>query len=734
MEEIFKQLYQFGRFRLDPAERLLLLEGKAVALTPKAFDVLLALVQQPGHLLEKEVLLKAVWPDSFVEESNLADNVSRLRKALGEGESGQKFIETIPKRGYRFVAEVTKQSGQAVKPMIEESVAPASAGGMQPTTPAASVPARWGNRSKIILRVLAFLVPLLVGVGLWLSTDGWIDRKKTQVVASAPKVVPFTSFPGDESEPAFSPEGDRVAFVWRPNGGNADIYVKQLGGEGVLRLTDDPAEDTGPAWSSDGRHIAFLRRSAVSSAIYLVPPLGGGKRKLADVFNDPGLMDGAWPHNQNPSWSPDGQFLAIVDKGSPQEPFSIFVITPETGEKRRLTAPPAGSYGDTSPAFSPDGKLLAFVRVPGSGTADVYLTPAAGGQASRLTFSNQLIGRVAWTPDGRRIVFDLGAVVGTGGLWGVSASGGLPERLVTAGQRVLEPALSPKGSRLAYTQSLRDLNIWRLELSSSNGRSIVPKEFISSTQFDQWGEFSPDGKRILFLSTRSGSFEVWICGSEGEHPVQLTDLNAHTGAPHWVADSRNIVFDSRREGNADIYMISAEGGKPRRLTTDPAEDITPSSSRDGRWIYFGSTRSGSLQIWKMPIEGGPAVQLTKEGGFEGFESPNGQFFYYAKGRGISGIWRVPVAGGQETPVLERRQAGLRRAWTVVTEGIYFATAETPSEPRIEFFNFATGKLTPITTIDKPFSSGLSISPDGRWLIYAQVDRTGRDIVLMENFR
>lgn len=586
-------------------------------------------------------------------------------------------------------------------------------------------------------RWMAIAIAVLIAIaGVAFGLYELVGRKKSQthMAVPDPRVVPFTSFPGDESEPAFSPEGDRIAFVWRPKDGNADIYVKQLGGEGLLRLTDDPADDTGPAWSSDGRHIAFLRRSSTGSGIYLVPPLGGGERKLADVFNDPGLLDGAWPLNQNPNWSRDGESLAIVDKGSPQEPFSIFLIARKTGVKRRLTAPPAGSYGDTSPAFSPDGKLLAFVRVPGSGAADVYLTPAAGGEASRLTFSNQLIGRVTWTPDGRGIVFDMGAVVGMGGLWRVPVSGGALERLVAAGQPALNPAISPEGGRLAYTQSLFDLNIWRLELSGADGRSPVPKEFISSTQSDQWAEFSPDGKRILFLSTRSGSFEVWVCGREGEHPVQLTDLNAHTGSPHWVADSRNIVFDSRREGNADIYVISVEGGQPHRLTTDPAEDITPSSSRDGRWIYFGSTRSGSLQIWKVPTEGGLAVQVTKQGGFEGFESPDGQFFYYAKGRGIPGIWRVPVAGGEETPVLERRQAGLQRAWTVVTEGIYFATAETPSQPMIEFFNFATGKLTRIATLDKPFNKGLSLSPDRRWLIYTQIDRTGQDLMLMENFR
>ena len=299
---------------------------------------------------------------------------------------------------------------------------------------------------------------------------------------------------------------------------------------------------------------------------------------------------------------------------------------------------------------------------------------------------------------------------------------------------VLDPAISPEGSRLAYTQSLFDLNIWRLELSGAKSRSPMPKEFIASTQIDNWPEFSPDGRRILFLSYRSGSYEVWVCGTEGEQPVQLTELNAHTGTPHWSADSRDIVFDSRREGNADIYVISAEGGRPRRLTPDPSEDVCPSWSRDGKWIYFGSTRGGSFQTWKMPAAGGPAAQVTKQGGFEGFESPDGQFFYYAKGRGVPGIWRVPVAGGEEAPVLDKHQAGLQRAWKVVNDGIYFTTPETSAPHLIEFFSFATGRLTQIAAVDKPFGSGLSISPDGRWLIYTQRDRTGRDIMLMENFR
>ncbi len=124
MEGNFKNLYEFGPFRLDVKERLLLRDGVVVPLTPKAFDLLLALVEQPGHLLEKETLLKAVWPDSFVEENNLADNISKLRKALNDGENGQKFIETIPKRGYRFVAEVRVQKGATAAPDVTPQPAP----------------------------------------------------------------------------------------------------------------------------------------------------------------------------------------------------------------------------------------------------------------------------------------------------------------------------------------------------------------------------------------------------------------------------------------------------------------------------------------------------------------------------------------------------------------------------------------------------------------------------------
>jgi DNA-binding winged helix-turn-helix (wHTH) protein len=167
IEQNLRQLYEFGRFRLDPGERLLLGDGEVLPLTPKAFDLLLALVEQAGHLMEKEVLLKAVWPDSFVEENNLADNISRLRKTLGEGENGQKFIETIPKRGYRFVAEVRQQRTGATATTVEETLPPeANPETILRARAVNSAPAR--SKRLTILRVVAFSVPLMIGLGIWL--------------------------------------------------------------------------------------------------------------------------------------------------------------------------------------------------------------------------------------------------------------------------------------------------------------------------------------------------------------------------------------------------------------------------------------------------------------------------------------------------------------------------------------------------------------------------------------
>ncbi|HEX4945549.1 MAG TPA: hypothetical protein VFZ34_02645 [Blastocatellia bacterium] len=271
-------------------------------------------------------------------------------------------------------------------------------------------------------------------------------------------------------------------------------------------------------------------------------------------------------------------------------------------------------------------------------------------------------------------------------------------------------------------------------MNASAGRNTATK-FISSTRIDANQEFSPDGRKIVFGSDRSGKAAIWVCNSDGSNLRQLTSDVA--GSPRWSPDGQQIAFDSVFDGNYDVCVISAEGGQWRRLTTEPSSDSQPAWSRDGKWIYFNSNRSGQEQIWKLPSGGGEAVQVTERGGYSPMPSPDGKFIYYAKKRGIVGIWRVPAAGGEESLVLDQHGAGLGKHWTVTDEGIYFVSVKDPTHPLVEFFRFATGKLSQVAVLERPIhptTRGISVSPDKRWLLSTQMERYGGDIMLVENFR
>jgi len=616
------------------------------------------------------------------------------------------------------------------------------------TVPAASPqPKWWANRLIWLSAGVILVVGVAVSLYLFRLSSESLTRSRSESSLSPMKVVPFTSFAGHEGSPAFSPDGNQIAFDW--DGGandNIDIYVKLIDAGTPLRLTTDPGIDRNPTWSPDGRYIAFSRFSESEKGIFIVPALGGTERKLYSpdwrLSGADADVDQMGSRLGSVVWSADGKFLAYMDRSSPQSPYSIWLLSVENLERRQLTWPPAQNLFDMVPAFSPDGQTLAFLRLSSARVSDIYLVPIGGGEPRRLTFDNTEIDGLAWTPDGREIVFpsDRG---GGYGLWRISVTGGTPERLAVGGDNDFSPplsqgnrlAVSRQGNRLAYVQSAFDTNIWRIEIPELKGGNNPPTKLIASTNLDQGPQYSPDGRKIVFESTRSGSYEIWVCDSNGTNLAQLTSFDRTTGTPRWSPNGRHIAFDSRIETNSDIYVTGSEGGSPRRLTTDTSDDVVPSWSRDGRWIYFASNRTGGYQVWKVPTEGGQAVQVTKQGGFAAFESSDGKFVYYTALK--PGIWRVAVEGGEATPVLvDQPKLGYWGYWAVVDGGIYFVNVEVKSHPTIQFFSFATGRLTQIATMDKGavvLGPGFAVSPDGRWILYAQVDQSGGDITLVENF-
>ena len=703
-----RHLYSFGPFRLDTRERMLLRDGQYVPLTPKALETLMVLVEHGGRIVEKEEFLRQVWPDTFVEDVTLAKNVSSLRKILGDGDQHQ-YIETIPKRGYRFVADVR---------IVDEPTAEPVAG----RPPGFSMRAGWAVAASVILAA--------AGLAVWYS----VPARRSPLSG---KTIPLTSSAGHQNQVAFSPNGKQIAFVQDSPDGGTRICVKTIGSENVLQLTHGAASDSKPAWSPDGQSIAFLRASAGTRAWYVIPALGGAERKITDVFPYFDLGSG-----NSPYFAPDGKSLAIVDKSAPQEPAGIYLVSLANPERRKLTTPPPGTTGDYYPAFSPDGKQVAFARAFSFSATDLYVLPRSGQTPRRLTFDGLTIEGLTWTPDSREIVFSSRRGGSVNSLWRIAATGGGLERVSTAGEDVISPAISAGSKRLAYTRVLDDMNIWSLTLGP-DGREIARAPLIASTFRDSDPDFSPDGAKIAFTSARAGSFGIWVSGSDGSNPRSLFDGGPYvTGSPRWSPDGRWIAFDTRsgspaNAGNPSVWIIGAEGRALRRLTAPANGAVAPSWSHDGQSVYFASTRSGNLEVWKIRAAGGTAVQITRGGGFEAFESADGRYLYYLKGRAIPGIWRVPVAGGEEMAVTERNQAGLWRSWRVAGRGIYYATAAGPPGPRLEFLDLGTGQIQEIDrAIKAPDVTipSLAVSPDRRRLLYAQYDQSGSNILMVEGFR
>ena len=715
-------MYEFGPFRLNVQERLLSRDGEQVPLTPKVFDVLVALVQGHGQILGKDQLMQSVWADCFVEESNLTQDISVLRRVLGNSDDHHRYIQTIPRRGYRFAAPITELRNEAVV-----------TGGLAVERATLRRPLVWAAAAAAVLMVAA--IGILIG-GKWPVP---VERVLVP--------VPITSYPGNEVQPTFSPDGNQIAFVWDgERQDNPDIYVKiiGIGSDSPRRLTTHPASDISPAWSPDGRFIAFVRKEydgAPRTSVFIIPAIGGPEYLVTEMayslpvslFSPHYTLNMPFPLL---AWTPNCKSLVVVDRLSPQEPLALFLVSLASREKIKLTSPPGGSIGDSAPAISPDGGSLLFSRTEDRAGSNLYRVSLSDGtlprgEPQRLTSSETWHMTPAWFADGRQILFSRSANLAKGlSLWTMRPEPGAKERmLVTFGEDSGWPAISAAKSRLVFARQYSDSNVWRLPLRDRTAAG-PPEKVIYSMRDDGLAQYSPDGTKIVFTTNRTGIFEVWVCESDGSNGVQIATLGKGVaGNPRWAPDGKQIVFDSNADGNWDIYTISATGGGLRRLTSRRA-NVMGSFSRDGSHIYFRSNRSGTWQIWRMPADGGEATQLTRNGGMSPVESIDGKFVYYATG---GHLWKVSVQGGEESEVLQSIWAS---NYAIGHEGIYFMTMPDLAHNKnsIQFFSFESGKASAVAAIPGIPGWGFSVSPDEKFLTYTQMDQLGSDLMLVENFR
>lgn len=684
------------QWRVQPGLDRISSAAGEVQIPPKYMDVLYHLALHAGDVVARQDLLEGIWKDTVVVEESLTRAVSELRKLLGDDPRKPVIIETIPKKGYRLIGEIEWH-----RRTVAASPHQASPVGHHLIRPRFQL--LFSLAPAIVLALVFFIIRVL-------KTDA--------PTASSIRLMPLTSYQGEESHPVLSPDGNRLAFRWNGESGyQSSIYVKIIGSEQPLRLTD-AGFATEPAWSHDGRYILYIKNTDQGRALYAVPSISGPERLL--VENVYGARD--------PVWSPDGASLAFAYAEEPATTNSIYLYHLDTQVLNRLTEPDIGHTIDSKPVFSPDGKEIAFIRTV-DGQKDVYVLSIHSRQVKRITRTNQWVTDVEWAPDGKSIIYS-----SREGIWKVPAAGGTPAFLAAGGMQIDNITVARNSWRLAYQQAHLERNIWQIDIDRETGEPSVARRLISSSRVDDYPELSPNGRRLTFISDRSGDPQVWISNTDGSSPLMLTDFNGCTVArPSWGPRSKKLAFVAEFYGNPDIFITDINGAKPRQLTKQSSREIRPFWSRDGRWVYFGSNRNQEWQIWKIPSAGGKAVQVTRSGGYRPVVSRDGRtLFFETWDEDHYAIWTRNFRDGEEKELI-RLDSGFFDGWVLTPKGILFTTRDTDRVLEFGFYDFETKEIRDLFKHVRP-GFRFSASPDGEHLFFSQSDRDESDIVLLDNFR
>jgi len=593
--------------------------------------------------------------------------------------------------------------------------------GAHPGSSAALTPSRISQVEKPSLRTwLFFAGALLLAAILGAGAYAYLHERFARQPAGPPIIVPVTSFPGSETSPAFSPDGSQIAFAAdEASGGKGtdfDLYVKAIGSEEALRITKKPAEWIVPAYSPDGHVIAFVRQSntAGESGLFEVPPVGGVERKLlAATFS--------YQPPMSLSWSPDGKALTFADGEG-----RMLLFNHETGDTKTLPVP-AGCASGWSPVLSPSGKKLAFLCYTPQQTELLYTANADASEPRLVQDKDVDVHAISWSDD-THVLYRISL-----GQW---CEIDVETRQFTAISFIgTQPVVAPGHHRLAFVRGHSDANIWGQELPRSPSKK--PRILVASTGGQGAPQISPDGRKIAFESTRSGLAQVWISDFDGQHAQQVSHLTeGNAGEPQWSPDGHLLAFDAWTAGEVSLFLVDPDGGVPRKLQTDIRGAFVPQWSRDGNWIYFTSGEAGKLGIYKVPSRGGDAIRIIASNSYaSGQESFDGKVLYFAVGEMDSKIQCAKTDGSDPQPLDGMPTLKFAADWTVGRNGIFFVDSN-PDKPAVMFFDFATKKISVIAWLGKLTAnwSGISVSKDGKWLVYPQVDNISSDIMMVENFR
>lgn len=609
-------LFVFDAFRIDADQRCLMHRGKLVPLTAKAFDTLLVLVENNGRIVEKEQLLNEVWADTFVEEATLAQNISTLRKAFAACDTGTQFIETVPRRGYRFLRDVhqieyddelyeieTRRSTMVLAEKTEIHI----------TDPGRLAPIAFKFLQNHKLSLLGFSVAVIgVLIGTFMVGRQLIGGEPERFSSIETSTLVSS---GDIVKMALSPDGKYIALVeYRQD--LQSLLVKQPNSSNAVELI--PRSNTrfvGLAFSPDGESIYYTAYAPDGETnlpgklgrLYKIAVLGGPQTQIVDDVDSPVAI------------SPDGKKFAFIRR-VPNEESTKLVILEQDGfsqnERILSSRPITEPFSMDGLSWSPDGRSLSMVVYNEAATTDLVIVDTQNGEQRKLNAEPwDWIGQTAWLSGGKSIIFTAyreGTSNFTDEIWIANTADG-STRLVTDGIKGVSGISISRDSRsIAAVRANRVTSLWVGSAGGPGTATVINKSI---------GDFSQNVNGI-----------------------------------DWTPDGR-IVYDSAADGNSDIWIANADGTNTKKLTADRSADFMPTVSHDGRFIVFVSNRTGGLRLWRMEVDGTSPIQLsTLENISAGSISPDNLWVYFSGAetkRGRTFAWRVPIVGGEPEKVTDR---------------------------------------------------------------------------------
>jgi Tol biopolymer transport system component len=537
----------------------------------------------------------------------------------------------------------------------------------------------------------AMVVLLVVGAAWW-----FFGLRQTDI--SAPSTpYPLTTYPGTEEEASVSPDGNQVAFSGNVEAqDNFDIYVKSIGSESALRVTRDPRPDTWPKWSPDGRWIAFEREGR----LLITSPFGGSERVIADGIR--------LPHG----WTPDSQFVIVSTGDAFGASVSLVAISVADGERKEIVSSVAAGFA----FISASGSMLGWSRQSTLSIAPLGKDLRAG-PAKRLQVANAAdIEGCAWTASNRNLICMVRSSHRNRppSLWRIDVEDPSKPVLLPMTDGASDPSLSVRGDRLVFDEFSVERDMWRAPNPDVNRKMNAPERFLNSTVDDGTPQYSPDGRLIAFVSSRSGMDGIWIAEADGTKPRMAVSMPGIDGSIRWAPGSESVVFSAKGQ----IHTLHVDAGPAAHVAPKPP--ITGSGcsySADGRSLYCGSDG----RIFKMPLEGGPWREVAA--GHWPVESPDGQFLFFTRGRSIL---RKDLARGTEEELVEAnsmRDAGFGRLpeFVLAKGGFYFLKFDLPDAPgQIWFYDFKSAKSREVLRFPKAqrfTDNGFSLSPDRQWFLF-----------------